>query len=394
MKLAISPEVRAVRDEAVRTRREIHRWPELGFEEVRTAALAARTLRRIGLRVKTGVAKTGVVALLQGGRPGPTLLVRADMDALPLTEETGAPYASRRPGRMHACGHDAHVAISLGAAHVLSADRERLPGSVKFIYQPAEESPGGALPMIEAGVLSSPRVDAAIALHMWNDLPTGSLGVRSGALLACTDRFEVTIIGKGGHGAAPHQAIDPIVTAAEVISALQTIPSRVVSPLEPVVVSVCQIHGGTAFNVIPDQVTLAGTVRTFNRDLRRRLPRMMEEVVRGVTSAHRAKYEFRFDAHYPSTVNDPAMTSLVRGVAERLVGARNVSDDVRTMGGEDMSYFLERVPGCFFFVGSAHPRKGAPGPHHSARFDIDEDSIPVGIEMLVRCVRAYLESPP
>ncbi len=394
MKPAISPEVRAVRDEAVRIRREIHQWPELGFEEARTGALAAKTLRRLGLKVKTGVAKTGVVGVLEGGRPGPTLLIRADMDALPLTEESGAPYASRRPGRMHACGHDAHVAISLGAAHILAAEREFLPGRIKFIYQPAEESPGGALPMIQAGVLTAPKVDAAIALHMWNDLPTGTLGVRTGALLACTDRFEIGIIGRGGHGAAPHQSVDPIVTASEVVSALQTIPSRVVSPLEPVVVSVCQIHGGTAFNVIPGRVTLAGTVRTFNRDLRRRLPKMMEEVVRGVTSAHRARYEFRFDPHYPSTVNDAAMTALVRGQAERVVGERNISEDVRTMGGEDMSYFLERVPGCFFFVGSAHPKKGAPGPHHSARFDIDEDSIPVGIEMLVRCARAYLDTPP
>lgn len=194
MKPAISPEVRAVRDEAVRIRREIHQWPELGFEETRTAALAAKTLRRLGLKVRTRVAKTGVVGVLEGGRPGPSLLIRADMDALSLTEESGAPYASGRPGRMHACGHDAYVAISLGAARILAAEREFLPGRIKFVYQPAEESPGGALPMIQAGVLSAPRVDAAIDLHMWNDPPTGSVGVRDGALLACTDQFEIAML--------------------------------------------------------------------------------------------------------------------------------------------------------------------------------------------------------
>ncbi|MBI5366648.1 MAG: amidohydrolase [Planctomycetes bacterium] len=388
--VTLPPDIAALRDELVALRRDLHAHPELGFREERTAAEVARRLRALGLEVKTGVAQTGVVALLHGAHPGPTVLLRADMDALPLTEENAVPYASTVPGVMHACGHDAHTAILATAAKALLARRERLHGAVKLVFQPAEESPGGALPRIQAGVLDHPPVAAAFGLHMWNDFPLGRVAVRSGPLLASTDKFEIVVHGKGGHGAAPHQAVDPVVAAAHVVLALQTLSSRLVDPLTPVVLSICSVHGGSAFNIIPDTVSLLGTIRTFDRDLARRFPEMIDRIAAGACAALGARHELNYTAFYPPTINDREMAAVVRRAAEAVVGPAGIADDLQTLGGEDMSFFLERVPGCYFFVGSANPDKGFRHPHHSSRFDIDEDALPIGLAILVGTVERYL----
>lgn len=388
----ISPDIAALREEAVALRRDLHAHPELGFQEERTAAEVARRLRALGLEVKTGVARTGVVALLRGAHPGPTVLLRADMDALPLQEENQVDYASTVPGVMHACGHDAHTAILATAAKVLWARRDRLHGNVKLVFQPAEESPGGARPMIEAGVLEDPPVAAAFGLHLWNDFPVGRVAVCPGPLLASVDKFEITIVGRGGHGAAPHQAVDPIVTAAQLILALQTVASRWVDPLQPVVLSVGSIHGGSAFNIIPDRVTLVGTLRAFDRELVARLPARVEEIVRGITAAAGATFEWQHTPYYPPTVNDRARAEVVHAAAAAVVGPERIATDTKTLGGEDMSFFLERVPGCFFFVGSNNPARGLVHPHHSSRFDVDEDALPVGMAILVGTVERMLKA--
>jgi amidohydrolase len=373
------------------TRRRVHQHPEMGFEEVQTAALVAERLAALGLEVRTGVARTGVVGLLRGARPGRTLLLRADMDCLPVDEATGAPYASKTPGRMHACGHDGHVAMLLGAAECLAARRDRLAGAVKLVFQPAEEGPGGARPMIEAGVLESPRVDAAFGIHLLNDYPVGTVALRPGALMAATDRISLVVRGRGGHGAAPHQTIDAVLVAAHVVTALQAIAAREVAPAVPVVVTIGTIHGGFRYNVIAPEVELTGTVRSFDAALRKELPGRIERIARGVAAAFGAEVTAEYDFGYPATVNEPGMTALVREAAAQVVGAAGVVGDMTPlMGGEDMSYFLEAVPGCFAFIGSANAARGLAHPHHSPRFDFDEAALPIGVQLFVRVVERYL----
>ncbi|MCC6737864.1 MAG: amidohydrolase [Planctomycetia bacterium] len=386
----VSTDVARIRKDLVECRRDLHAHPEMAFKEVRTARLVAARLRALGVGVKEGVAKTGVVGLIKGGEPGPVVALRADMDALPIVEREKKPYRSGTPGVMHACGHDGHVAILLGVAEVLAKRAKNLRGSVKLIFQPAEESPGGAEPMIKAGALRNPDVDAIFGLHMWNDFPVGRLGVRPGPLLAAADKFEVTITAKGGHGAAPHQTPDPILAAVHAIQALQAIPSRLVNPLEPVVCSVGRIRGGDAFNVIPNKVEFAGTIRSFDPKLRPKLPKMVRDLVGNAVHALGADFEMQYTMYYPATINDPDMTEVVDGVAAGLVGDRNVDRTVQTLGGEDMSYFLNEVPGSFFFLGCRNEKKGLCAPHHSDRFDFDEEALPVGCEMLVRVVDSYL----
>ena len=389
-RMAIRPEIRAMRDELVRVRRDLHRHPELGHHEERTAAVVAEALQAAGLEVTQGVAGTGVVGLLRGSRPGPTVLVRADMDALPLEEESLVPYASTVCGRMHACGHDGHVAIALGTAGILARMRERLPGNVKFAFQPAEEGPGGAQPMIEAGILHHPEVDCCLGLHLWNELPLGHVGVLAGSIMASSDEFTLTVCGRGGHGAQPQRVVDPVVASAHVIVALQTIASRRVDPLQSVVVTVGAIHAGQACNIIPERVEMRGTVRAMDPDLRERLPAMFEDVVRGVTSALGATYELDYTQGYPVVVNAPAITDLVRTCANAVVGSAGRVVPCQTMGSEDMAFFLRAVPGCFFFLGSANPERGLHHPHHSPRFDFDEDALPLGVEIMTRAVEATL----
>ncbi len=383
------------RSALVATRRDIHQHPELGFEETRTAALAADRLRSLGYQVTTGVGRTGVVALRNGRAGGGArcVLLRADMDALPVEEGNAVPYRSQHPGKMHACGHDGHVAIGLEVARRLAA--LDLPGSVKFAFQPAEEASNGAQAMIVDGVLEAPTVSAAFGIHLWNELPVGTIAVTPGPFMASVDRFELTIHGRGGHAAAPHQAIDSVLVAAHVVTALQSLISRRRDPFEEAVVSVTEVHAGRAFNVIPARADLRGTVRTFGGRFYQQAPQLIEETAQGIAAAFGARADVQYRRLSAPLINDRQLSDLVRDVAADLVGKNNVRAGVRTMGGEDMAYFLEKVPGCFAFVGSA-PSSGSASPappaspHHSPTFDIDEESLVIGAELLTRTAVRYL----
>ncbi|MEO8432043.1 MAG: amidohydrolase [Acidobacteriota bacterium] len=360
-------------EEMVATRRDLHRHPELGFAETRTADVVARRLEGLGLAPRRGVGRTGVVADLSAA--GSRILLRADMDALPLQEESSAPWASEEPGRMHACGHDGHVSIALALAARLARRPE--PGPFRLLFQPAEEGAGGAAACEEEGVLDG--VSAAFGLHLWNQLPVGKVGVNRGALMAAVDEFSIDVEGPGGHGAAPHETADPIVGAARIVEALQSVVSREISPLDSVVITIGSIHGGSAFNVIPSLVRMTGTARSFTEEAGRALPEKMERVVRGTAEAAGVRAALRYRRVNRATVNDPEMAEIVIAEATRLLGAENVDVETRTLGGEDMSVFLDRVPGCFFFVGSSP--EGEHRPHHSPRFDFDERALAIGLEL-------------
>src|SRR5262245_2503721 len=333
--VAVSPEVAQLTESVIDLRRTLHQWPELGFQEKRTSALVAEHLRALEIEVSTGVAQTGVLGTLRGNGDGKTVLLRADMDGLPIEEASDVPYASRNHGVMHACGHDGHTAILLTVARVLAHRRRQFSGTVKFAFQPAEElPPGGAKGMIAEGVLEHPRVDAAFGLHLWNGLPLGKIGVDEGPIMASVDRFDVVIKGVGSHGAYPHTGVDPIVVASHVVVALQTVVSREVPPLAPVVVTVGTLQGGTAFNVIPSRAELSGTVRTVDARIRDEMPARLERIVRGVTSGMRAEYSFSYAFGYPVTVNDVNRARFARHVAEAIVGNANVVSAGMTMGAE------------------------------------------------------------
>ena len=369
----------------VAQRRDLHQHPELGFEEVRTSTLIAERVRALGYRVTTNVGKTGVVALREG-KASRCVLIRADMDALPVEEANDVPYRSSYPGRMHACGHDGHVAIGLEVARRLA--QLPLEGTVKFAFQPAEEIAGGAKEMIAAGVLDAPRVDAAFGIHLWNDLPVGTIGIMPGAVMASVDEFEISVVGRGGHAAAPHQTVDPVLVAAHVVTALQSLVSRRRNPFEEAVVSVTQMSAGHAFNVIPGRAELRGTVRTFGGKFYEDAPVLVEQTARGVAEAFGASVEVRYEHWSKPLVNDARMAELMSDVAAGIVGRDKVKRGVRTMGGEDMSFFLAQVPGAFAFVGSAGAKAS---PHHSPTFDIDEESLVIGAELLAQTAVRYLD---
>jgi amidohydrolase len=371
----------------VTTRRDIHQHPELGFEETRTASLIVDRLRALNYHVTPGVGRTGVVALKK--KEGRCVLLRADMDALPVEEANAVPYRSQHPGKMHACGHDGHVAIGLEVARRLAP--LDLGGCVKFAFQPAEEASNGAQAMIGDGVLESPHVDAAFGIHLWNDLPVGTIGIMAGPVMASVDQFEIEILGRGGHAAAPHQTIDPVLVAAHVITALQSLISRRRDPFDEAVISVTEVHAGRAFNVVPARADLRGTVRTFGGRFWEEVPGLVEETAQGIASAFGAQANIRYRRLSGPLINDEKLSALMRDVGAELVGAGNVRHGVRTMGGEDMSFFLDKVPGCFAFVGSA-PRGGSASPHHSPTFDIDEESLVIGSELLTRTALRYLEA--
>jgi amidohydrolase len=371
-------------------RRQIHQRPELAFNEAKTAAFISQKLTEWGIEHQTEVAKTGVVALISGHQPGPVLAIRADMDALPIHEMNEVDYRSQHDGIMHACGHDGHVAIALGTAYYLAQHRDSFRGTVKIIFQPAEEGPGGAKPMIEAGVLENPNVDAIIGLHLWNNLPLGTLGVRTGPLMAATEYFHCTINGRGGHGAIPHQTVDSIVVAAQVVNAIQTIVSRNIDPLKSAVVTLGELHAGSAVNVIADQARLSGTVRYFDEAYEGFFAARLDQIIGGICQSHGATYELNYNPLYPPVVNDPDIADLVRSVALSVVETpAGVVPDCQTMGGEDMSFFLKAVPGCYFFLGSANKAKNLAFPHHHPRFDFDEAALSTGVEMFVRCVESF-----
>ncbi|HLP87221.1 MAG TPA: M20 family metallopeptidase [Nostocaceae cyanobacterium] len=385
-------EIRALQPQLVEWRRSIHQKPELGFQENLTAEFIAQKLQTWGIEHQTGIAKTGIVAIIKGEKSGTekVLGIRADMDALPIQELNEVPYCSQHPGIMHACGHDGHIAIALGTAYYLQQNRQHLTGTVKIIFQPAEEGPGGAKPMIEAGVLKNPDVNAIIGLHIWNNLPLGTIGVRTGALMAAVECFDCTILGKGGHGAIPHQTIDSVVVAAQIVNALQTIVSRNVNPIESAVVTVGELHAGTARNVIADTARMSGTIRYFNPDYADFFKQRIEQIIAGICQSHGAKYEFNHVHYYPPVINDPNIAELVRSVAAEVIETPlGIVPECQTMGGEDMSFFLQEIPGCYFFLGSANAEKKLDYPHHHPRFDFDETVLPMGVEIFIRCVEKF-----
>ena len=381
----------ALRPQLVAWRRDFHMHPELGFQEHRSAGLIADQLRELGYRVQTGVATTGVVGLLEGRRPGPVVMLRFDMDALPLAEENEVEYASQNAGVMHACGHDAHMAMGLGVATLLAQHVDEMAGTLKLIFQPGEEGMNGAEVMVQAGVMENPRPDVFLATHVWNDAPVGTLNVSPGAVMAAAEKWTCTVRGNGGHGAMPHQTVDPIVAVAQIVSTLQTVVSRNVSPLETAVVTVGSVHGGDAFNIIPAQVDLSGTIRTYSPQVREMVLRRVREVVQGVATACGVTAELEITRLTPAVINDADVASVVRAAAEAVVGPENVFSDGQTMGSEDAAYFMQDVPGCYFFVGSANPERGLNAPHHNPRFDLDEDALVLGVAVLMHALAHYLQ---
>jgi amidohydrolase len=389
----LEKEARRVFPRVVEIRRHFHAHPELSFQELKTSQTIISILKEVGVEVTAGIATTGVVGLVRGSKPGKTIALRADMDALPITEVTGLPYASQTPGVMHACHHDGHMAMLLGAAMALTKMRDELNGNVKFIFQPAEEGYAGARQMIEEGVLErEPLIQAAFALHLDALAPLGTLSTRPGPIMACADIFSISVIGKGGHAALPQKSIDPIVVAGHVITALQNIASRMTDPTDSVVVSICTLHAGTALTVIPDRVEMGGTVRLFHPNLRDRMPSLMEGIIKGVTAAFGATYQFNYIRGYPATINDPAFTNLVLSCAQEILGEEKVQVLSRPrMPSEDFSFFLERVPGAFAILG-ARPSDREPLPSHNAAVTIDEAALEVGIKIHAAVALGYLNS--
>ena len=367
-------------------RRDFHRFPELGFQENRTSTIIARELDSLGLEVKTGIGKTGVVALLEGGKPGPVILLRFDMDALPIQEMTDVDYISKNPGVMHACGHDGHIAVGLTTARILNDHRSELLGIIKFIFQPAEEGLGGAESMIADGVLDKPEPDIALALHLWNEMPLGWFGITPGSMMAAGDIFHIRIHGKGGHGALPHLANDPVLTAANVITALQTIVSRNVSPLQTAVVSVTVINGGEAYNVIPPWVDLQGTIRTFEPQVRERVLEKFVLIVEGIAGAMGCRAEIDVKELTPAVINDPRISGYISTLASQLFPTCTIETSIRTMVSEDMAYILQKIPGCMFFVGSANSEKGFNAAHHHPNFNFDEQALTYATTLITSSV--------
>jgi amidohydrolase len=380
----------AMRDELVAYRRDFHSHPEIAFEEFRTAGIVAQALTDLGLEVQTGVGKTGVVAILEGSQEGPTVLVRADMDALPMSEFNQVEYASQYEGKMHACGHDGHTAIALGVAKLLTNQREHLKGRVKFVFQPAEEIAGGAKAMKADGVLESPRPDVTLGLHLWNTMPVGKLGVADGPVMAGCGDFNITITGKGGHGAVPNLAIDPVVCSAQIVTAFQTIVSRNVDPLDTAVLSVTKIITGTASNIIPEIATMTGTFRFFKHEVAELIMKRMREIVDGICSAMGCTAEVKIQLMTEPVANHPEVAEKVRNVFTRLGQPAEDFAYERTMGAEDVGVFMTDIPGMYFFLGSGNAERGLNYPHHHPRFDFDESALPLGVALLSAAVAEYV----
>jgi len=379
--LDLLKEAAEIEPEIIKIRREIHQKPELAYREEVTSKLVAERLEALGIQVKRGVGGTGVLGVLKGPRPGRVVALRADMDALPLDEMADVEFKSKVKGVMHACGHDTHVAMLLGAAKLLVKHKDELQGTVKFLFQPAEEhgGRGGAKPMIEDGVMKDPKVDYVFGLHIAGDHNSGILGFRAGPFAASPDTFGIRIIGRGGHGASPHETIDPVYVAAQVIIALQGVSGRMIDPMQPIVISVGAVHSGTKENIIPDEAVLQGTIRTLDEVTRKRAKAKVEEVAKGVCKAFGAKaiVEFEKDA-YPVTVNDDKVTEQAMKIVRKIRGGTKVKVIEPMLGGEDFSRFLLEAPGTFYFLGTRNPAKGCIYPNHSSRFKVDEDVLKYG----------------
>ncbi len=377
--------------ELVEVRRDLHQHPETAFTEVRTSGIVAERLKALGLTPRTGVGKTGVLATVQGARPGKTVLLRADMDALPIHEANDVPYRSRVDGKMHACGHDCHTSILLGLAKHFVKSRADLAGTIVLCFQPAEEEGGGAEAMIADGALDHPKPDAAFGLHVWQDLDLGKVAVTPGPFMAAVDEFEVTVRGKGAHAAMPHFGIDPVLCLSHMVTALQSIASRGTDPLKEVVVSVTQLKAGSAFNIIPETAWMNGTCRVFDPAVWAELPKQFERICRGIATTFGCEVEIEYNRFNRPTVNDPEMAKIAFAAAADVVGRDRVREDVRTMGGEDFSAFLHRVPGCFIAIGSRNESRGLVWDHHHPRFDVDEGCLEIGAEVLLRTAQRFLE---
>jgi len=388
---ALHADARALLPDVVALRRRIHRRPELGLVLPETQAAVLEAIGGLDLEVRTGGSTSAVVAVLRGARPGPGILLRADMDALPLAEETGLPFRSERKGAMHACGHDAHVAMLAGAARLLAARRGELAGSVTFLWQPGEEGHAGARILLDEGLLErEPRVDAAFALHVDSSLPAGLVATRPGPLLAAGDVLSIDLVGRGGHAAQPHLARDPIPVACEIVTAIQSVVTRQMYAFDPVIVSITRIQAGSAGNVIPERANLLGTIRSVSERARRDVRERLERLVQGIAAAHGVDAKLHVIDGYPVTVNDPGSTAFARGVAADLVGADRIVDlDAPIMGAEDFSYVLQRVPGAFLFVG-ARPEGSMGAPLHSNRMVLDEAAFATGVALHAALALRYL----
>jgi amidohydrolase len=372
-------------------RRDFHMHPEIGFEEVRTSGIVAEELSKLGIAVTTGVAKTGVIGIIEGKAPGKVVLLRFDMDALPVTEETGAEYASQNEGVMHACGHDGHTAVGLSVARLLHKYKDQFNGTIKLVFQPAEEGLGGAELMVKEGVLENPRPDYSLGLHVWNESPVGEILVTTGPAMASAEFFNIIIKGKGAHAALPHLGYDPIVASAQIINALQSITTRNVDPLESALLSVTAVNGGTAHNVIPPIVELKGTVRTFLPEVQETINRRLKEIAFGVSESMGCEAEVDIVPVSPAVINDSDLAELVQEVAREVLPDAEVSDGFRTMGSEDMAFMMDDIPGCYMFIGSRNEKENLVYGHHHPKFDFDEQALVSGIALISAATLKVLE---
>ncbi len=388
--LDFKEQAEAMSEALIERRRDLHRHPELAFEEIRTAGIVADELNVLGLEVQTGIGKTGVVGILDGASDGPTVLVRADMDALPIDEQNKTDYVSTVAGKMHACGHDGHTAIALGVARIFAENRERVAGRIKFVFQPAEEIVEGAKAMIDDGVLDFTRPDVTVGLHLWNTLPVGQVGMASGPVMAGSSVFSIEIQGKGGHAAIPHNTIDPVTTAAQLILAFQTIVSRNVDPMQSAVLSTTMLKASVADNVIPERVELSGTFRTFSTEMRDFVEARIREIADAICTGMQCQAQIKMKHGTIPTINDPDVVARLRPRFAKIVGEENLLDNERTMGSEDVAYFMNDIPGVYFFVGSANAEEGLDSGHHHPRFDFDEAVLPIAVRLLSSAVAEYV----
>jgi amidohydrolase len=373
--------VKKYRDKIIQVRRDLHQIPETAYTESKTAAYVADIMEKLGLAVTTGIAKYGVLGARTFSESGKTLMLRSELDALPVTEETDLPFTSTHKGAMHACGHDGHMAMVLGSAMLLSDLADQLSGRINFVFQPAEEGPGGAKPMIDEGIMDNPRVNYTLGCHLWPGVDEGQVGVKAGPLMAAMDRFDLIVKGKGGHGAMPHLCVDALDVGTQIVNSLQRIVSRHINPLSPSVITVGQFNAGTTFNIIPEEAHLSGTTRTFDPEIWKSWPQRIDTVANGICKAMGASYDLDYQPGYPVTANDVWMADVIKAIAESVVGKENVIVPEPTMGGEDISFFLERSQGCFFFLGVGH---GECAPLHNPHFTFNEEVLLTGVEIYCR----------
>ena len=390
--MVITEEADRIGDRLAEIRSDFHKRPELAFQEQWTSRRIAEILREIGLdEVHTGIAQTGVVGVLRGNSPGKTFALRADMDALPIQEENDVPYKSQNDGMMHACGHDVHITAVLGAAMILSKVKDTLNGNVKFIFQPAEEVAGGAKIMVEEGVLEKPpKVDAIIAMHVWPGIDEGTIGVKPGPAMAAMDKFEIIVRAPGGHGAMPHLTSDPVVAAAQIINSLQTVVSRSIDPIQPVVFSVCMIEGGHAFNIIPEEVRMVGTARTLDEGVKAKAIERVKDILKGIGEAMGVECQFNYMDGCPALINDPEMIGLIERAGTAVVGDENILELDPTMGGEDFTHFARSVPGAMFCLGVRNAEAGFTSPVHRSTFDVSNRVLATGTAMMAQAALMYL----